>query len=184
MSELEKKLDGLSLEERKKVLKELQEKAVKECIFCKITRGEIPCKKVFENDNVLAFLDINPVNPGHTLVIPKKHYLFITQLPDEELASIMSVVRNISGVIFESMNAEGITISQANGKAAGQVVSHVHFHIIPRYINDEMENNWPNQQIDEYTANEIQKKISELAKKFYGPKEDNEEEYDFKPRLP
>ncbi|UCD04594.1 MAG: HIT family protein [Candidatus Woesearchaeota archaeon] len=178
-------------EEREKVVEEIKKKAIQDCIFCKILRGEIPAKKVFESEDVLSFLDINPVNPGHTLVIPKKHYLFITQIPDGELSALMSVVKKIAGVVLDATKAEGITISQLNGKAAGQIVPHVHFHIIPRYENDKMDNHWPTQKLDDEQFNNIQRKIIELVKKLYEPKEnteekveDEDEEYEFKPRLP
>jgi histidine triad (HIT) family protein len=195
---LESKLKAMNPEDREKVVEEIKKKAIQDCVFCKILRGEIPAKKVFESEDVLAFLDINPVNPGHTLVIPKKHYLFITQIPDSELSALMSVVKRLAGFILDATKAEGITISQLNGKAAGQIVPHVHFHIIPRFENDKMDNRWPTQKLDDEQFNNIQKKIIELGKTLYGSEkktepeekkdtvEENEEneKYEFKPRLP
>src|SRR3989338_6667605 len=107
-----------------------------ECIFCKIIRGEIPSKKVYDDKDVLAFLDINPANPGHVLVVPKKHADDITKSDDEDLAKAMKVVKNITASLKERMSAIGVNVVQNNGKHAGQLVAHTHFHVIPRYEND------------------------------------------------
>ncbi|MBI4019686.1 MAG: HIT family protein [Candidatus Aenigmarchaeota archaeon] len=107
-----------------------------ECIFCKIAKGHIPAKKVYEDESVMAFLDINPRNPGHTLVIPKGHYETLFDMPPREAAGLFERVRNIAVSVKESMTADGISISQSNGKAAGQVVPHMHFHIIPRFNSE------------------------------------------------
>lgn len=104
-----------------------------ECIFCKIVRGEIPSNKVYEDEHTLAFLDINPRNPGHTLVIPKKHHEQIFTLSDQEGAAIFSSVKKVAALVKNGVKADGISIAQNNGKAAGQVVWHVHFHVIPRF---------------------------------------------------
>mgnify|MGYP000147171403 CR=1 FL=1 len=106
-----------------------------ECIFCKIVAGVMSAAKVYEDDDVLAFMDIAPIDRGHTLVIPKKHYNPITDTPDEVLGRIMVVVRKIAAAQMKSLKADGINIAQANGAVAGQVVEHIHFHAIPRYEN-------------------------------------------------
>ncbi len=106
------------------------------CIFCKIVNNEIPSQKVFENDEVVAFLDIQPVRFGHTLVIPKKHYDNFMSTPLEVVSDIFSVVHKLANDITKAMKADGFNLSLNNGKAAGQVVDHTHVHIIPRYNDD------------------------------------------------
>lgn len=108
-----------------------------DCIFCKIiAKGEIPSTEVYEDDTVYAFLDINPVNLGHTLVVPKTHYENLFTIPDTELGILGARVKKVAGAVREALKANGINISMNNGLAAGQVVPHAHIHIIPRYIDD------------------------------------------------
>jgi histidine triad (HIT) family protein len=109
---------------------------MEECLFCKIAGGEIPSDKVYEDSKFLAFLDINPRNPGHTLVIPKKHYETILDMPDGELGDLLLMVKKVASAVKESMKADGISVGQSNGRAAGQVIPHVHFHVIPRYLSE------------------------------------------------
>ena len=106
------------------------------CIFCKIVKGEIPANKVYEDDTTLAFLDIEPVNLGHSLVIPKKHYVNIYETPEETIAAMMKVVKLLSGAIKKGLKADGINVAMNNDPAAGQIVLHSHIHIIPRIKND------------------------------------------------
>jgi histidine triad (HIT) family protein len=112
------------------------------CIFCKIVAGELPCTKIYEDDTVLAFLDIGPLVKGHTLVIPKAHIDPVTALPAELLAHLMEVVQRVVGGLQSALKADGINIHQANGAAAGQVVPHVHFHVVPRFTTDSHHWNW------------------------------------------
>ncbi len=107
-----------------------------DCIFCLITAGKIPSKKVYEDSKVLAFLDINPVAEGHTLVVPKTHWETISQVPDAELGVIFGVVKKLATNLKEKLGADGLNIMQNNGKAAGQEIPHFHVHIIPRKIDD------------------------------------------------
>lgn len=104
-----------------------------ECIFCGIAAGKIPSIKVFEDEKHIAFLDINPRNPGHTLVIPKRHYEVVMEMPEAEAGKLFEVVKRLSVNVKNGTKAEGISILQNNYKVAGQVVPHVHFHIIPRF---------------------------------------------------
>ncbi len=113
-----------------------------DCIFCKIIAGKIPSIKIFENDHVLAFMDIAPLVKGHALVIPKTHHNPLSQTPDEVLAQVIAVVRLIAQAQQEGLGADGVNIHQANGEAAGQVVSHLHFHVIPRFKKDGHHWNW------------------------------------------
>ena len=102
-----------------------------DCIFCKIVKGEIPSYKVYEDDKIMAFLDINPNAPGHTLVIPKEHTLDLFSISNETLFYIMEKTKDIANLIKDKLNADGFTIAQNNGIA--QDVKHFHLHIIPRY---------------------------------------------------
>ena len=101
------------------------------CPFCKIADGTASASLVYEDDNVLAFLDINPSSIGHTLVVPRDHWENIHEIPEKILAEIIIVTKKISIAIKKTVNAEGIKIIQLNGRAAGQMVMHIHFHIIP-----------------------------------------------------
>jgi len=105
----------------------------KHCEFCKLVRREGPVSLVYEDEKVMAFLDSRPMNEGHTLVIPKKHYSYIYEVPDDEIAHLFKVVRKVACAVKEAVGAGGISITQHNGSAAGQDVFHLHVHIIPRY---------------------------------------------------
>ncbi|HSE76843.1 MAG TPA: HIT family protein [Alphaproteobacteria bacterium] len=113
------------------------------CIFCKIVAGTIPCFKLYEDPKTLAFLDINPVNPGHALVIPKAHAANLLQSGDGDLAAVMSSVRRVSQAIDAELNPYGLNLLQANGPGAAQSVMHFHMHIIPRRKDDNLMMNWP-----------------------------------------
>lgn len=106
------------------------------CLFCKIARGEIPAEKVYEDDSVFAFLDIHPINPGHTLVIPKAHATNIYEIGSKDFSRVMDVVRRLAPIIKKGTDADGINIGMNNDAAAGQAVFHAHVHIIPRYSGD------------------------------------------------
>jgi histidine triad (HIT) family protein len=116
---------------------------MKDCIFCKIVKGEIPSDKIFENDKVFSFLDISPISKGHTLVIPKKHYENVFDISEAELKEIILIVKKLSDKIRKDFKAQGINLFNASGRVAEQSVFHFHFHIIPRYENDDLEiNKW------------------------------------------
>ncbi|HBH71777.1 MAG: Histidine triad family protein [Parcubacteria group bacterium GW2011_GWC1_42_11] len=106
------------------------------CLFCKIIAGEIPSSKVYEDDNVLAFLDIRPVNIGHTLVIPKNHHINLYETQDEDLSRMIAVIKKLSIAIRNALNADGINIEMNNDPVAGQIIFHTHIHIIPRFKGD------------------------------------------------
>ena len=107
-----------------------------DCIFCKIVAGEIPATRVFENEHALAFLDINPTNPGHTLVVPKAHAENIDDIPDETICALAPVVKKVAGAVKKAVKADGINLIQNNGRAAGQIVPHFHIHVVPRFDGD------------------------------------------------
>lgn len=107
-----------------------------ECLFCKIINGDIPCTKVYENDKVLSFMDINPMSEGHLLVIPKHHGVTINEVPEKDFLAVMSAVKKIAQAVKEALNPDGMNILQLNGEAANQVVPHLHVHIVPRWSGD------------------------------------------------
>jgi histidine triad (HIT) family protein len=107
-----------------------------ECIFCNIRDREAEAEIIFEDEHVLAFLDIQPVNYGHTLVIPKNHYDNFLTVPNDELFKIIHATQFLAGVVKRSLNADGFNVISNNGNPAGQSVFHFHFHIIPRFNND------------------------------------------------
>lgn len=107
-----------------------------DCIFCKIVSGEIPSVKIYEDEATLAFLDISPLNPGHTLVIPKEHHENIFDVSDESLAPVMRTAKKVANAIKNAVNADAINIGINNGKEAGQLVFHLHIHVIPRFAGD------------------------------------------------
>ena len=112
-----------------------------DCVFCKIIKKEIPSQIIFENKNALAFLDINPSTKGHTLIVPKKHYAHLTNMPKKDLESFMESLQTVAKAI--EAYGEGFNLLQNNGKAAGQLVEHVHFHLVPRRKNDGVQiGNW------------------------------------------
>ncbi len=106
------------------------------CIFCKVVKGELPSSKVYENDEIMAFLDINPVNLGHTLVIPKKHFENIYETPEDTLAHMITASKNIAKAIKKHRNADGVNVIMNNDASAGQVIFHSHIHVIPRFKDD------------------------------------------------
>ncbi|HVO36906.1 MAG TPA: HIT family protein [Candidatus Acidoferrum sp.] len=107
------------------------------CTFCRIVRNEEEASRIYEDENVVAFLDDRPVNEGHTLVIPKEHYENIYEIPDEQIAYLFKIVKKVAQAIAEGEEAGGISIVQNNGKAAHQNIFHFHVHIIPRYEGQE-----------------------------------------------
>ena len=109
---------------------------VKDCVFCKILRGGIPCTKVYEDDLVLAFLDIAPFNYGQVVIIPKEHQNSITTLPENLSARMIAVAPKIGVAQIRNLNADGFNLMLNNGAAAGQTVQHCHLHVIPRYTGD------------------------------------------------
>jgi histidine triad (HIT) family protein len=114
-------------------LRDLQKK---QCIFCRITEGKVQAKKVYEDEQVVAVLDINPGTPGHMLLMPKEHYSILPQLSEELVAHIGIVAKHLSQVALRALKAQGTTIFAANGLAAGQRASHLLIHIIPRMEGD------------------------------------------------
>jgi histidine triad (HIT) family protein len=149
-----------------------------DCIFCKIVKGEIPSKKVYEDGDVLVFLDINPASKGHVLVTAKKHYENIYDVDEEILKKMIVVSKKMADKIKKAFDADGINIVQNNGQHAGQLVNHIHFHVIPRYPEDKVIITYQRQQMSEHQMNEIVNILKEEAVKHVKEKE----ERDFAPK--
>ena len=163
------KLSALSPEEQKSklpsFLKKLspaqieflkqQQQPAQQCIFCKIANHEVPASIVYEDGELIAFLDIRPANPGHVLVVPKKHYQFIPQMPDDEVARYFVLVKKLISAVHQATNATKVQLIQI-----GVDVPHIHMHIIPRFENDGQDTlNSP------YTPRELKKEQFEEMKK-------------------
>jgi histidine triad (HIT) family protein len=136
-----------------------------DCIFCRIAAGQIPSVRIFENDRILAFLDIRPISDGHTLVIPKQHVDSLGQCDGAILAEIMRVIGPLSKAVVGATGAEGYNLLCNNGRAAGQLVDHVHFHIIPRRSGDDVLARWPHKEYPAGKAEEVAGKIRGLLPK-------------------
>jgi histidine triad (HIT) family protein len=138
-----------------------------DCIFCDIATKNSEAEIVYENDKFVAFLDINPINYGHTLVIPKEHYDNFLTIPAKELEELTKLTQYLAGAIKRGMKANGFNIISNNGVSAGQTVYHFHYHIIPRFDNDFH----MRPRTIEYTANEIEQyaeKIKSSIAKYEG----------------
>lgn len=138
-----------------------------DCIFCEIAQKKSPAEILFENEKFLAFLDINPINYGHTLVITKEHYDNFLTVPEKELSEITRLTQFLAGAVKRSLKADGFNIISNNGSSAGQTVYHFHYHIIPRFENDFL----MKPRTKEYDDNEI-KQFSEQIKSFISKYED------------
>jgi len=113
-----------------------------ECIFCKIVAGKVPCAKVYENERLLAFLDIAPNNKGHTLLIPKDHYRSLMELPSHLGEEMLVALKVVGRAIMDGIGADGLNLGMNINAAAGQEVMHAHFHLIPRFKGDDLRL-WP-----------------------------------------
>jgi histidine triad (HIT) family protein len=138
--------------------------SAQDCIFSRIVAGKIPAQKVYEDDIVLAFLDINPISDGHTLVIPKKKYERLDDCPAEMLGQVCSRLGRIVKAVVAATGAEGYNVLCNNGRAAGQLIDYVHFHIIPRTSGDGVLAKWPQHPYPEGKIGKIAEKIRQNMK--------------------
>ncbi len=130
------------------------------CIFCKIIRGEIPSNKVYEDDLIYAFLDIGPINPGHTLVIPKQHHVGSSEIGEKIAGRMFRVGSRIGVALKRALDCDGFNLHLADGACAGQVVMHAHLHVVPRGAEDGFRWNWRQQPYaSDEERNEINHKI-------------------------
>ena len=128
------------------------------CLFCDIIEGNIPSKKVYEDDDILAILDISQTTKGHTLVMPKKHYDNFLEMPSEEYASLMAKTQQIAKMVVDKLQAKGCNILINTNEVAGQTIMHTHVHIIPRY--DENDTITVKFSQNEYDLDEIIEKLN------------------------
>ena len=128
-----------------------------DCVFCKIVAGQIPSTRVYEDEHTLAFMDIGQVNPGHVLVAARKHADSLYALDDAQAAALARTSARVARAIRDAFKPEGLSVYQANGKAAGQTVFHYHVHLLPRHAGDGMELVWPvknppREKLEDYAA--------------------------------
>ena len=127
---------------------------MQDCIFCKIVAKALPSCRVYEDDLTIAFLDIGPIVKGHTLVVPRQHIDPLTAAPPAILTACLQTVQRVMQAHMQALGADGVNLHQANGAAAGQVVPHLHFHVIPRFTNDGHHWNWHAKSYTEKNAME------------------------------
>jgi histidine triad (HIT) family protein len=120
-----------------------------DCLFCKIINGEIPSYKVYEDENTFAFLDINPINTGHTLVIPKNHAAKITEASEEDLFALTRALKIVVGGIEDGLGVDNLNVFVNQGADAGQIIPHLHYHIVPRYKDDGIKVDMPQKKLTE-----------------------------------
>ena len=121
------------------------------CVFCKILEKDIPSVKIYETDRVYAFLDMKPINRGHTLIIHKKHHSDVFDIPEDDLKEMIVVAKKVATAASKAMRADGINIGMNNKAAAGQAIMHAHMHVIPRFSDDGLKH-WPGKN---YSADEL-----------------------------
>jgi len=153
VKELQEKIKNMSPEE----LKEFQKK---QCIFCQIISGKVQSKKVYEDQETVAILDINPANPGHVVVLPKEHYSIMPQIPEQVISHLSMAAKALSNVLLKSIGAQGTNIIVANGVAAGQRAQHFMIHIIPRMEKDDLQFALPQNTLPEKELEQISEKLS------------------------
>lgn len=133
--------------------------ATSDCVFCKIAAGQLAANQVWESDECLAFLDINPLAEGHLLLIPKRHYTTLHEMPGEAAAAIGRALPDLARAVCAAVGCEAYNVLQNNGRLAGQVVGHVHFHIIPRQADDQLGYRWPAGKYEEGRAQQLRNRI-------------------------
>jgi histidine triad (HIT) family protein len=121
------------------------------CVFCSIIAGKLPKAVLYEDRNILALMDKYPINVGHTLVIPKIHYDNLLLMPLSEVGKLYALIPVIANAVIRAVKADGFNIGQNNGRAANQIVPHVHVHIIPRFKEDSPNGRWPVRRVADYT---------------------------------
>ena len=169
IEQMKAQLQGLSPEEQQKKFQEIvstlspedQEQLIgkQQCPFCLMVQGEIPVKKIYDDDTLLGILDINPANNGHTLLFPKEHHRVLSTVPQALVAHLFTVANSLSTAVFDAMQAQGTNILVANGPAAGQTAPHVLVNIIPRYAKDPVSIAWKGHKEEESQMESIAEKI-------------------------
>ncbi len=132
-----------------------------DCIFCKLANGDIPTRKIYDDDEFAVFMDASPASKGHALVVPKDHYCCLFEIPEEKAAKAIKIAKKVAEKMKEELNIDGLNIVQNNGEVAGQTVFHFHMHVIPRYKDDDNKGviKWNQHEFDDATMDELQKKL-------------------------
>jgi histidine triad (HIT) family protein len=130
-----------------------------DCIFCKIIKGEIPSYKVYEDEKTFAFLDINPINAGHTLVVPKNHASKITNAEEEDLIVLTKAVKKVIKGLEDGLGVDNLNVFVNQGEDAGQIIPHLHYHVTPRYKGDGVKFDVPQKKLGEDELKEVLEKI-------------------------
>ena len=167
--ELKEKVKNMSPEELRKFQKE-------QCIFCHIIKKDVQSRKIYEDDNCLAILDINPANPGHILLLPKEHYAIMPQIPDDIISYLAKITKDLSAICLKTFKAEGTNIFIANGLAAGQKAQHFMIHIIPRMDKDGLNLNLNENTISKEELKQIKIPILKKVNEIFNIKQDIKEE--------
>ena len=149
-----KRVESMGADDLKAMFKKSEQ-----CIFCKIAAKEIPAKVVYEDGDVIAVLDINPANKGHVLVVPKQHVESFLDLSDALSKKLITTYKIIAKAVVSAVSADGFNMLENDGKVAGQVVPHVHMHIIPRHEGDGLSFNWNPKKFSEEELGALQKEI-------------------------
>ena len=131
------------------------------CIFCKIVRKQAPASIIYEDEAVMVFLDIRPLNIGHTLIIPKAHYVDIFDIPQNLLSQVHKISKQVSFAVKKATSADGISIIQQNGKAAGQDIFHLHVHVVPRFEGQKLPHFSDLKEVERAKLDEMAKKIKQ-----------------------
>ena len=135
-----------------------------DCLFCKIIAKQIPAEIVFEDERTIAFLDINPVNPGHTLIVHKHHHTDLFDTPEEDMKDLIVTAKRVASAVLATMRADGVNIGMNNKAAAGQSVFHAHLHVIPRRSDDGF-HHWHGTKQTPEQLNDAREKVAEEIKR-------------------
>ncbi len=135
-----------------------------DCLVCGIVEGKIPSKKIYEDDEILAVLDVNGALPGHCFILPKEHYPIMEQVPDFIISKLFFMANKISSALFETLAAQGTNIFVANGVAAGQTVAHFTVNVVPRKEGDGINLQWQPKQLDEEEMSTVELRLKEETK--------------------
>ena len=132
-----------------------------DCIFCKIAAGEIPSRKIYEDSDLIAIMDLNPTSKGHSLIIPKEHCTNIYDIDEDIAAKVMKTAKKLATKMTVALNCDGFNLLQNNGETAGQTMFHFHMHLIPRYKNDKSGFGWKPGKLTDEDRDEILEKLKE-----------------------
>lgn len=135
----------------------------KQCTFCSIIAGELPCAQVYRDKDFIVIMDKYPINQGHTLVIPTKHYDTLLHMPQAEVGKLYAAVPDVAKAVVAAVGADGFNVGQNNGIAANQIVPHVHVHIVPRFADDSPDGKWPSRRVP--TVEELEKVAQKIRQK-------------------